>query len=124
MIEKKVGAKRAHPPPKTAFTDEDLKQCEEQMDTDSLIFIRWAVNLYRNLKSGIPKSYVIEGGEVLQNPEHITWRENLKSLKSNLESRISKGEALESDMNLRETKGQDIYDLYHKVLKLEHASAG
>ena len=124
MIEKKVGAKRSPPPPKAAFTDEDLKQCEEQMDTDSLIFIRWAVNLYRNLKSGTPKNYVIEGGEVLQNPEHITWRENLKSLKSNLESRVSKGKTLESGLNLRETKGQAIYDLYHKVLKLEHASAG
>ncbi len=81
--------------------------------------MKWASNLYRKLSTEMPKSYVIDNGDVLENPEHATWRKNFSSLRSNLESRIEKDKSLHflTDRHLFGREG--MHDLYEKVLHLE-----
>ena len=83
----------------------------------------WASNLYEDLSTKIPRTYVIEAvDDVLQNPEHVTWREKLKSLRSNLESRLKEYERIESDGNISVDRMAAVHQLYDKVLELEHKS--
>jgi hypothetical protein len=124
MIERKIVSKRSPPPRRPEPKDEGLNQIERQIDPDAIVFIRWAMDLYKSLLARIPKSYVIEEGEVFQNPEYATWRENLKSLISNLEHRIKKQKSIESHVNVRADRHRDIHDLYDKLLKLRHRSHG
>ncbi len=86
--------------------------------------MRWAMDLYNSLLARVPKSYVIQEGQVLQNSEYAAWQENLKSLISNLEHRIKKEKSIESQMNVRAGRAPDLHDLYDKVLRLRHRSHG
>ena len=124
MIEKKIGSKRPPPLRKPEPADEALNRHERQIDPDALVFMRWAMDLYKSLLARIPKSYVIEDDQVFQNPEYAAWRENLKSLISNLEHRITKEKATRSRIKVRVGMHPEIHDLYDKVLELRHRSHG
>lgn len=124
MIEKKIGSNRSPPLRGPESVDENLKRYQDQIESDTLVFMRWASDLYQKLLARIPKSYMIEDDKVFQNPEYAAWRENLKSLISNVEHRITTEKSIESHMNLRVDRCPDIHDLYDKVLKLRHRSHG
>ncbi|MDZ7696336.1 MAG: hypothetical protein U5R49_05170 [Deltaproteobacteria bacterium] len=86
--------------------------------------MKWAMDLYKSLLTRIPKSYVIEEDQVFQNPEYAEWRENLKSLVSNLEHRIKKEKTTKSRIKVSAGMHPGIHDLYDKVLELRHRSQG
>ncbi|MFO7600659.1 MAG: hypothetical protein R6X27_12745 [Candidatus Desulfacyla sp.] len=100
----------------------DLMKYKEQKDAERHLFETWAFTTYKKLSGSIPKSYLIEKDAVLQNPEHILWREHVKSLKSNLEREIKRNKTAGSETSISPVMHKQLQDLYGNVLDLEAKS--
>ena len=90
---------------------------EFDRDERETAFLLYASTTLAECKS-VPIAWILDKGEVLENPKYKEWYIKAQSLKANLEKKIKFYESIETNLGEQVDKRNSVFRMYEKICNL------